>query len=136
MTVGDRRGGKEQGGDAMDCVACGLGAGFNRAVVDTVHHRELGGFCVRCEESEFGRSLARGDWSGVEGCAFCDRDGFYALPTWEPFCEERDGKTVCKVEYRVDDATVRFCDEHFGLVNESAAAGAADRGVHDDTRIR
>ena len=120
----------------MNCVACGLGAGFNRAVVDTVDGSELGGFCVRCEEAEFGRSLARGDWSGVEGCAFCERDGFYALPVWEPFCEERGGKTVCKVEYRIDEATLRLCDEHFRSVNESAPTRTVGGRVRDDTRVR
>ena len=116
-------------GSATNCVACGLRAGYNRAVVDTVGDGRVGGLCVRCEEAEFGRSLARCDWGG-EGCAFCERDGFYALPAWRPYSEDRGGKTVCKVGYRVDAATVRFCDEHFDRLRDSRprAAEVRERG--------
>ena len=120
---------------ATNCVACGLRAGYNRAVVDTVDGGRIGGLCLRCEESEFGQSLGRGDWDGVEGCAFCERDGFYALPEWKPYREQRDGKTVCKVGYRVDDATLRFCDEHLVCLHDSPRPRDAGIRGHDDGRI-
>lgn len=120
----------------MKCVTCGLDAGYNRAVVDTIQGRELGGFCLRCEEAEFGRSLDRGDWLSIDGCLLCDRDGFYAIPEWKPFCEERNGKTVCKVDYDVDDATLCLCDEHFDEINNLPPAPEADVPVRDDTHVR
>ena len=120
----------------MKCVSCGLGAGYNRAVVDLVHGTELGGFCFRCEDAEFGRSLSRGDWSSVEGCLFCERDGFYALPEWKPFCETEGDRTVCKVDYRVDESTLRLCDEHFVCVNDGPTQRDAGRQVYDNTSIR
>ncbi|MFD1512303.1 hypothetical protein [Halomarina rubra] len=120
----------------MNCVGCGLGAGYNRAVVDTIHDTEMGGFCFRCEEAEFGRSLDRGDWTASGDCAFCDRDGFYALPEWKPYCEEVAGRTVCKVDYRVTDETLRFCDEHFVCLHESAKPQDAGIQTRDDPRLR
>ncbi|MFC7157433.1 hypothetical protein ACFQPA_18550 [Halomarina halobia] len=113
---------------ATECVACGLGAGFNRAVLDVVTGDLLGGLCVGCEERNFGKSLVRGDWSLVEGCAFCARDGFYALPLWRPYTENRGGDTVCRVALSVDGATLRLCDEHLtAIAGESARTDDGDR---------
>lgn len=120
----------------MNCVGCGLDAGYNRVFVDTVTDAEVGGFCLRCEESEFGRCLERGDWTTADGCVLCDRDGFYALPAWTPYCEEVDGRTVCKVDYRVDDATLRFCDEHFLSLCNGVTAAHPGRVRRSDTRPR
>ncbi|MFC5972157.1 hypothetical protein ACFPYI_12525 [Halomarina salina] len=118
-----------------ECIDCGLQAGYNRAVVDTALGRELGGLCFRCEEREFGRSLGRGNWETTVGCAFCDRDGFYALPEWKPYCEDVDGRRVCKVDYRVDEATLRLCDEHFSCLYDGPPRQGVGSQERDDRRV-
>ncbi|MWG36425.1 hypothetical protein [Halomarina oriensis] len=118
----------------MNCISCGLGAGYNRAVVDTVTDTELGGFCFRCEESEFGRCLDRGDWTSSDGCALCDRDGYYALPEWKPYHEAVGGRTVCKVDYCIDAETLRFCDEHFLCLRRDDGRTTTPDGRPGDTR--
>lgn len=97
----------------MDCITCGLEAGYNRAVVDTLEEAEIGGFCLRCEKAEFGNSLERGYWTRDGRCALCDRDGFYALPKWEAGAEAEEDCVVCTVDYDLTDDTVRLCDEHY-----------------------
>lgn len=100
----------------MNCVRCGLAAGYNRAVVDVASGVLLGGLCVDCERSGFGESLERGFWAGTEGCGLCPRDGHFALPLWEPRTEERDGDVYCSVDYRVTDETLLVCDEHLHVL--------------------
>lgn len=95
----------------MDCITCGHSAGYNRAIIDVLSGIELGGFCIRCEQAEFGNSLERAHWSDTE-CALCNRDGHYALPKWEPQATELNGDLICSVDYEVTDATIRLCDEH------------------------
>lgn len=110
----------------MNCITCGESAGYNRAVVDRLRDAVLGGFCRGCEDQEFGRSLERGRWACVDGCAFCDRDAFFALPRWESRTrEDENGDVVCYVEYEVEDWTVELCDEHlheFKRAHEGAVA--------------
>jgi hypothetical protein len=84
-------------------------------VVDVPAGRVRGGFCIDCEEREFGRSAA-GNWSHVDGCGLCRRDGFYAIPRWRPYTVREGGRIVCKVDYRIDGATLRLCDEHFSAI--------------------
>jgi len=100
------------------CIACGEPAGYNRAVVDTVGGVRVGALCVNCERAEFGRSLERGRWRGVDGCAFCDRDGFYALPQWVPDCRRDDAALVSTVAYEVTEATATVCDEHLHALRD------------------
>jgi hypothetical protein len=101
----------------MNCVRCGLDAGYNRVVVDLLSGVELGGFCVDCEHEEFGRSLERGFWTG-DDCALCDRDGHFALATWEPEATEREGDLHCSVDYDVTPDTVLACDEHLHAITD------------------
>ncbi|WP_254546640.1 hypothetical protein [Halomarina pelagica] len=114
---------------AARCIACGRDAGFNRAVLDVVTDEVVGGFCVRCERRDFGRSLARGDWGRVEGCALCDRDGFYALPLWLPYTEDRGGDTVCRVAMEGRESTPRLCDGHVATIE-----GSRERSRPEATR--
>lgn len=100
----------------MDCVTCGLEAGYNRIVVDMPADAEVGGFCLRCEKSEFGNSLDRGYWTRGGTCALCDRDGYYALAKWEAMTEAEADHIVCTVDYHVTDETVLLCDEHFHAI--------------------
>ena len=111
----------------MTCIHCGDDAGYNRAVVDVVSGIELGGLCRDCEREEFGNSLARGDWACRDGCAFCDRDGYYALPLWEPYVVEEGDHLVNRVDYAVTDATVHFCDEHLHRIADDHATRADRR---------
>jgi len=97
----------------MDCITCGLEAGYNRVIVDTMEEAEIGGFCLRCEKAEFGNSLDRGYWTRDGKCALCERDGFYAMPKWEAGAEADEDAVVCTVDYDVTDDTVRLCDEHY-----------------------
>lgn len=106
----------------MNCVRCGLRAGYNRAVVDVTSGVRLGGLCVNCEQSAFGESLERGFWIDTEGCGLCPRDGHVALPRWEPSAEERDGDVHCSVDYEVTAATLLVCDEHLQHVRDEDAA--------------
>jgi|GEM_PF-2098974 len=95
----------------MDCTLCHEDAGFNRAIVDTLSGLEVGRICLNCELEVFGYSLQRGFWSDGSSCSFCPRDGHFALPTWEPETEERDGDIYCSVAYEVTAETPRLCDE-------------------------
>lgn len=116
----------------MTCLGCGVDAGFNRAVVDGLNGRCVGGLCVGCEERAFGAMLRLTERVGG-GCAFCPRDGSYALPEWTPFAEEGDdGSLAAHVDYEVGDATVHLCDRHLRLIEENA--GAAVRSNATATR--
>lgn len=109
----------------MNCICCGLDAGYNRAVVDRVRGERVGDLCLSCEEGEFGETLRRTE-RGEDGCALCSRDGSYALPTWRPFAEAgADGALVSRVDYRVDAATAHLCDRHLRLLEGTEAASVA-----------
>lgn len=96
----------------MTCIRCGLADGYNRAVVDVPRGAEIGGLCRDCELETFGTSLERGDWAALDGCALCKRDGFYALPRWEPTVLTDGDRLVNHVDYDVTDDTLILCDEH------------------------
>jgi hypothetical protein len=106
----------------MECVTCGLQAGYNRAVIDIEREDLRGGLCFRCEEREFGTSLGHGLWRETEGCALCARDAHVALPTWEPFTTEEGGVLICRVDYRLDESTLTLCDEHFAALRPGDGA--------------
>ncbi len=112
----------------MNCIRCGLEAGYNRVVVDLFSGVELGGLCVDCEHVEFGRSLDRGFWSG-DDCAFCDRDGHFALAAWEPEATERDGDLYCSVDYEITAETALACDEHLHAISDEPVERSADARV-------
>lgn len=113
----------------MNCVTCGLAAGYNRAVVDLVGGEVVGGLCVGCEKAEFGESLARGHWAATDGCVFCPRDGQFALPLWEPRAERKGRNVYGSVEYELTDATAALCDEHLHLVGDRRPDPPASRPV-------
>lgn len=104
----------------MDCITCSRAAGYNRAVVDILSGVEIGGLCVGCEHDEFGRSLDRGCWTDGDACAFCERDGHYALPRWEPRTKEQNGDVVCSVDYEIASSTLVLCDEHLHELRSDA----------------
>ncbi|WP_336037392.1 hypothetical protein [Halobacterium yunchengense] len=112
----------------MECVVCGRQSGYNRAVVDTTADRELGGLCVRCELRKLGE-LADQLGSDDQSCAYCTRDGLWALPKYLPSTYREDGRTVSYVDYEVGADTLRVCDEHL------SALGVADLPVTDDRPI-
>lgn len=107
----------------MNCIRCDRRAGYNRAVVDTVSGRELGGFCRNCEFEEFGRSLERSS-QAERTCLMCERDGHFGLATWTSTLKRDDWRLVSEVDYEVTDRTAFLCDEHFYAV----ADGEADAG--------
>lgn len=96
----------------MDCVRCGLRAGYNRVVVDLISGSELGGFCRNCELEAFGHALSKFDGAD-ESCVLCTRDGHYAVPAWQPYEKKTDSHVACAVEFSVHDRTPTLCDEHF-----------------------
>lgn len=101
----------------MNCIRCGRQAGYNRAVVDTVSGRELGGFCRNCEFEEFGRALER--FSQAERtCVMCDRDGHVGFAAWTPVVRGDGERMVSEVEYDVTDRTPFLCDEHLHAVTD------------------
>lgn len=108
----------------MRCIVCGHRAGYNRAVVDLATGSEIGGLCVGCECTAFGVSLLFGFRLSGSNCAFCERDGHYAIPSWRARTVETGGKTVSTVEYDVTEVTVRLCDEHLERLKRVAAAHA------------
>jgi len=107
----------------MDCVVCERRGGYNRVVVELETGVELGGLCVRCENEKFGELGAELGDPDSECCAFCDRDGLWALPKWLPSTYESDGKTISYVDYDVSTTGFRLCDEHLAKV------GVEDIGV-------
>ena len=113
----------------MDCIACGLRAGYNRAVVDLYSGAELDGFCLNCERGEFGRSLERSRGGTGERCLLCNRDGQFALPLWVPSLVDEAGRRVSRVDYAVTVATPRLCDEQFDELRGGDEAPAGTRRV-------
>ncbi|MDG5777516.1 hypothetical protein VB773_13390 [Haloarculaceae archaeon H-GB2-1] len=94
----------------MHCLSCDLGAAYNRAVVDVVDGAEVGSVCFRCERKAFGERLADGEHTDGT-CAFCERTGDYALPSWTPQTTEAEG-TVCDVAYELTERAPVLCDTH------------------------
>ena len=43
--------------------------------------------------------------------------------------KEVDGRTVCKVDYRIDEETLRFCDEHFGCLNDTTSFSGCQKST-------
>ncbi|MFW5937941.1 MAG: hypothetical protein ACOCSN_03275 [Halanaeroarchaeum sp.] len=100
-----------------NCIVCGRDAGYHRAVVDVFEEAMIGGLCRDCEREEFGRTFERGFFETRDGCILCGRDGYVAMPVWRPVARETDdGTVVNEVRYRVDEGTVRLCDEHVGAI--------------------
>lgn len=96
----------------MECLSCGLRAGYNRVVIEHSSGTELGGFCVECEASRFGDCLQRGLWTETDGCALCARDVYVAVPSWYPETKRSPRGLVVRNDYEVTDETVGLCDEH------------------------
>lgn len=96
----------------MNCISCGLQAGYNRAVVALVSGDQLGGFCRNCEFDIFGHMLSEVR-SSDETCALCERDALYAIPAWQPYEKLSDDRITCDVQYTVHERTPMLCDEHF-----------------------
>lgn len=106
----------------MKCVVCGLDAGYNRVVVDLVSGIEVGGLCVACERAEFGRLIDRGALRSEAGCAICDRDGFFAVATWEANTRREEEAIRCSVGYSLDEPDLRLCDEHLREIGRAVVA--------------
>lgn len=117
----------------MECITCGLEAGYNRAVIDRFSGIELGRFCLRCERTEFGYSLERAHWMTADGCAFCERDGHYALPKWEPYVTEREAGIHCAVDYELTETTLTLCDEHLHEIWADGNTSPAQTSTETDT---
>jgi len=96
----------------MECVSCGLLAGYNRVVVDLVSGRELGGFCRNCELDEFGQTLSKLTQPD-SSCVLCRRDGHFGLAAWTPYRQESNARVICDVEFEVRERTPLLCDEHY-----------------------
>lgn len=104
----------------MDCLACDHPSGYNRAVVDTTTDEELGPLCVRCEKAHLGELAAHPSSRPTDDtCLYCDRHGVWALPKWLPEAHEEAGSVISRVDYDVQQATLRLCDEHLAAVGVS-----------------
>jgi hypothetical protein len=98
--------------DRTTCVVCGLESGYNRVVVELPRGETVGGLCRECEADRFGDVLARTAYQGGD-CALCDRDGFFALPRWEPYTVDREGTVVLSSRFDITDRTPTLCDEDY-----------------------
>lgn len=97
----------------MNCLRCGREAGYNRVVIDLLAGTELGRLCMNCEKDQFGECLEYFGSAGADDCAFCERDGHFALARWLPSVEDRGDRLVCTAEVERTDTAVKVCDEHF-----------------------
>ncbi len=104
----------------MDCLVCHQQAGYNRAVVDVLSGTTVGALCRNCELDHFGHRLEIRE-SDADGCAFCERDGHYALAKWLPQTSREGDAVRTSVDYRVTDDTVHLCDEHLTELRELPA---------------
>lgn len=95
----------------MECISCNESDVLNRVVVNQLTSAEHGAFCAGCEERTFGELLTNRNWHQEHGCAFCDRDGRFALPELDCVVERDDG-TVRSVEYGPIREAVRLCERH------------------------
>jgi len=102
----------------MDCLSCGLPAGYNRVLVERPSGAELGGLCVECEERRFGDCLKQGFWTETDGCALCARDAYVVMPEWHPVTEHSPDGVVVRNEYEVTEGTVGLCDEHLDSLTD------------------
>ena len=116
----------------MDCIVCGSPAGYNRAVVDTVIDEEIGGCCLQCEERVFDPSLVSAGTPVPGDCWVCTRDGFYALPQWTSYCQKEGADVNCTLEYRIEDDTLRLCDEHYDWIARSGYRSGATLPTRED----
>lgn len=95
----------------MKCIRCGKTDVLNRAVVDQLTRHEHGLFCTDCEADVFGELLENPVWHQDHGCAFCDSNGRFALPSLECVIERDDG-TPQLLEYGDLEEAVRLCEAH------------------------
>lgn len=114
-------------GSAMDdstCIKCGLASGYNRAVVSLPREDSKGGLCRECEAQVFGEILSETAYRDGT-CTMCNRDGFYALPRWQPFEREEDGKVIVCNRIDITESTPTLCDEDFHqlLVSDTESGG-------------
>ncbi len=107
----------------MGCVVCGSPAGYNRAVVDTVFDDEIGGLCLQCEQRVFDPSLVPDREASPGACWVCRRDGFYAFPQWKPYSQQDGSEVLCNVDFKIDQETLRLCDEHFLWIKQHGLRG-------------
>lgn len=96
----------------MNCIMCDNEAGYNRAVTDVLSGQRVGRLCRNCELEHFGGRLESRDTVADSGCAFCDRDGYYALPKFTATVEEVDGRLTSTTSAEVTEATAQICDLH------------------------
>lgn len=97
----------------MDCIVCARAGGYNRAVVDVASGTVTGGFCRNCELDLFSDRLDAMPVQESSGCAFCDREGVYALPKWVPETTVRGDVVTNDVEFSVTETTVLLCAAHY-----------------------
>lgn len=95
----------------MECISCGRSDVLNRIVVNQLTRHEHGLFCTDCERAQFGELLSNTTWHQEHGCAFCDRDGRFALPELDCLIERDDGSARLVEHGPLDDA-VRLCERH------------------------
>lgn len=102
----------------MECLSCGLGAGYNRVLVELGSETEFGGPCVGCEERRFGDCLRTGLWAETDRCALCARDAYVAMPEWYSETERSSEGVVVRNDYEVTAGTVGLCDEHLAVLTD------------------
>lgn len=95
----------------MECISCGRADVLNRVVVNQLTRHEHGLFCADCEAEQFGELLSKPAWHRDNGCAFCDGDGRFALPSLECLIERDDGSPRL-VEHDPLEESVRLCETH------------------------
>jgi len=97
----------------MNCLSCGLEAGFTRLIVNVDTAEKEGSLCSNCE-SKLSR-LTLGEYSaesdGSHSCLECDADATFALPEMHLALDEDDGEQF-SYEYEIETDTPHLCTTH------------------------
>lgn len=125
--------GHEHGAGAEDCYVCRRPAGFNRAIVDPREEVEVGRICVNCERDDLDDRFDPA--SSTDGtCAFCQREGAYAIPRYEPVAVETDEAVVSMVSTSLDGTPIRLCEHHLRDLR-AGAEETAEAAVGEATLV-
>jgi hypothetical protein len=122
--------GHNYGAGAEDCYVCGKRAGYNRAIVESRREIEVGRICVNCERDELDEQFVSEE-SSDGTCAYCERQGGYRLPRYEPAVIETDDAVVLVVSSKLDSAPIRLCERHLARLAASERDDTDDRTVHE-----
>lgn len=95
----------------MKCLKCNKDSVLERAVVDILTGRELGGFCDPCLDTENDLTFGDDVRDAGLGCAICSKDPHYQLPRIDCLIQYSDDRQD-EVEYGISERTVQLCADH------------------------